>query len=153
MSPAAQINLTEHTKSTLEQIHHAIKVEGFLAQADFFAEQHINHGLPSTREQTTAVLQDIAQTFPDVELEPIQVMYDGEWAIGHYWFRGTHKGMARHPYVHCGLLAGVEPTGKCVRVSHVHVFRIQNGQITEHSGTRDDVAMVKQLGLGIRVDG
>jgi predicted ester cyclase len=55
--------------------------------------------------------------------------------------------------VHYGLLAGIEPTGKFVEVPHVHIFRIQNGQITEHSGTRDDVAMLKQLGLSIRTDG
>jgi predicted ester cyclase len=51
------------------------------------------------------------------------------------------------------LLTGIEPTGKVVRVPHVHIFRIQNGQIIEHGGTRDDMTMLKQLGLAIRVDG
>ena len=128
MSQPVPIDVTQQTRATLEAIHRTVKANGFLAQADFFAERHINYGFPSSREQTRAVLQDIAETFPDIALEPIQVMYDGEWAIGHYWCSGTHKGMARHPYVHHGLLAGVEPTGRSMRVSHVHIFRIQTAR-------------------------
>ena len=153
MSQLVPIDVTEQTRATLEAIHRTVKANGFLAQADFFAERHINYGFPSTREQTRAVLQDIVETFPNIVLEPIQVMYDGEWAIGQYWCIGTHKGVARHPFVHHGLLAGVKPTGRSMRVSHVHIFRIQRGQITEHGGTRDDVAMARQLGLTLRVGG
>ena len=142
---------TEHTKATIEAIQQAMKERGFIAQADFFAENHINHGFPATREVTRAVLQDITDTFPDIDLKPIQMMYDGEWAIGYYWFVGTHLGMAQHPYVHYGLMTGVVPTGKAMKVHHVHIFRIQNSQITEHYATRDDVAMVQQLGLELKV--
>lgn len=87
-------------------------------------------------------------TFPDLVFEPIQIMVQSESAIGYYWFSGTHLGIARHPYVHHGPLTGVPLTGKSMRVHHVHVFRIQN----EHDGTRDDVAMVKQLGLALRLE-
>ena len=153
MKQAAQDSLTEQTRATLERIHQTVKEKGFVAQAEFFAPEHINHGFPSTREQTRGVLQDIASTFPDIAMEPIQVMYDGEWAIGFYWFSGTHEGMGQHPYVHYGLLAGIEPTGKTMRVHHAHIFRIQNGLITEHHGTRDDVGMVRQLGLELKARG
>lgn len=146
------INVEAHTKATIDQIQQAMKERGWMAQADFFAEQHVNHGFPSTREQTAGVLRDILHTFPDISFEPIQIMVQGEWAMGFYWFSGTHLGMSQHPYVHYGVLTGIPPTGKFMRVHHVHLFRIQNGQITEHHGTRDDVAMVKQLGLELRVE-
>jgi predicted ester cyclase len=59
--------------------------------------------------------------------------------------------MAIHPYVHYGLLVGIQPTNKFMRVQHIHMFRFSNGKIVEHQGTRDDVAMVQQLGLSLTV--
>lgn len=143
--------LEVHTRTTIDRIHEAIKEHGFLAQADFFAEEHINHGFAATREQTRAVLQDIVNTLPDATIEPILTMVQDEWAIGYYWFMGTHKGIAQHPYVHYGLLAGVPSTNKFMKVHHTHIFRIRDGQIIEHYGTRDDVAMVMQLGLELKI--
>jgi predicted ester cyclase len=135
----------------MEQIHERMKTEGLLVQLEFFAEEANNHGFHVTKAQIREVLTDIVNTFPDVRLEPLEVVAEGDWVVGRYWFTGTHKGMAIHPYVHYGLLVGVQPTNKMMRVQHIHMFRFENGKIVEHQATRDDVAMVQQLGLSLTV--
>jgi predicted ester cyclase len=135
----------------LEHIHERMKTEGLTVQLEYFAEEVNNHGFQVTKAQVREVLIDIVNTFPDIKLEPLEICAQGDWVVGHYWFTGTHKGMAIHPYVHYGLLVGVEPTNKVMRVQHIHMFRFQNGKIVEHQATRDDVAMVQQLGLRLEV--
>ena len=125
----------------------AIKRDGFTAQADFFADRTINHGMLTTRDEVRAVLQDISTTFPDVRLEAHDVVAEGDWVVVRCDFTGTHEGVGRHPFVHEGLLAGVAPTGKSVRVQHIHMFRLKDGQVIEHWANRDDIGMARQLGL------
>jgi predicted ester cyclase len=138
-------------KAILEQIHERMKIEGLMVQLEYFAEEANNHGFTVTKAQIREVLTDIVNTFPDVRLEPLEVVAQGDWVVARYWFTGTHKGMAIHPYVHYGLLVGVQPTNKVMRVQHIHMFRFENGKIVEHQATRDDVAMVQQLGLSLTV--
>lgn len=123
---------------------------GFAAQADFFAGQPINHGMSVTRDAVRVVLQDISDTFPDVRLELLNLVAEGDWVVARCDFVGTHLGVGRHPFVHEGLLAGVPPTGRSVRVQHIHMFRLWDGHIVEHWANRDDVGMIRQLGLSKR---
>jgi hypothetical protein len=46
-----------------------------------------------------------------------------------------------------GLLHGVPPTGKCVSVLNIHVYRLADGLIAEHRAVRDDLGLMQQLGL------
>ncbi len=138
-------------KAIMEQIHERMKTEGLLVQLEYFADEANNHGFKVTKAQIREVLLDITNTFPDIQLEPLEVIAQGDWVVARYWFTGTHEGMAIHPYVHYGLLVGVQPTKKVMRVQHIHMFRFENGKIAEHQATRDDVAMVQQLGLLLTV--
>jgi predicted ester cyclase len=144
-------NVSLRNKATLEHLHERMKTEGFLVQLEYFAEEANNHGFNVTKAQIKEVLLDIVNTFPDIALEPLEVIAQGDWVAARYWFTGTHKGMAIHPYIHYGLLVGVPPTNKTMRVEHIHMFRFENGKIVEHQATRDDVAMVQQLGLSLTV--
>jgi lactoylglutathione lyase len=44
------------------------------------------------------------------------------------------------------LLAGVEPTGKDVSWTYMHLWRVVDGQIVEHWACRDDVGLLRQVG-------
>jgi predicted ester cyclase len=46
-----------------------------------------------------------------------------------------------------GPLMGREPTGRRFAVRHVYIWRIADGRIVEHWGSRDDLGLVAQLGL------
>lgn len=141
----------QKNKRLVEQIHERSITEGLLVQLEYFADEVNNHGFKVSKAQVREVLTDIVNTFPDIRLEPLEVCAEGDWVTARYWFTGTHKGMAIHPYVHYGLLVGVAPTNKVMRVQHIHMFRLENGKIIEHQATRDDVAMVQQLGLRLEV--
>jgi predicted ester cyclase len=144
------MNTTERNLAIFQRIQEAVEKHGITAQADFFAEQSVNHGMSVTREDIRAILQDIVDTFGDVRLDPLDVVADGDWIVARSRFSGTHTGVGRNPFVHHGLLAGVAPTGRRIQVQHIHMFRFEDGEIVEHWATRDDVEMMLQLGLPIR---
>jgi predicted ester cyclase len=45
------------------------------------------------------------------------------------------------------MLIGVPPTGRSFEALHMHMFRVVDGLIQEHWGGRDDIGMMRQLGL------
>lgn len=48
---------------------------------------------------------------------------------------------------HTGPLMGREPTNRTFAVRHVNIWRIADGQIADHWGSRDDLGLLNQLGL------
>jgi predicted ester cyclase len=48
---------------------------------------------------------------------------------------------------HTGPLVGREPTGRRFAVRHVYIWRIADGKLIEHWGSRDDLGLLQQLGL------
>jgi predicted ester cyclase len=137
----------ELNRATISEMLEAVARDGFAAQVEYFAERSTNHGFPSDRDAIRGILEDIMATFPDAAFELAEILADGDWVVVRCYLCGTHLGTGRHPYVHYGLLAGVPPTGKTVRVEHIHMFRLEGGLIVEHRATRDDVGMMRQLGL------
>lgn len=49
--------------------------------------------------------------------------------------------------VHTGDFLGIPPTGKPVSVQHMHFHRVANGQVTEHWGVRDELTLLRQIGV------
>jgi predicted ester cyclase len=49
--------------------------------------------------------------------------------------------------VHTGEFLGIPATGRSINVQHLHLYRISGGQVTEHWGGRDDLALLTQLGV------
>ena len=58
----------------------------------------------------------------------------------------THAGIGRLPVLG-GLLVGVPPTGRGFKVQHIHWLTLKDGLFVEHRANRDDVGMMRQLGL------
>lgn len=137
----------ERNRATIAAMMASVERDGFVSQVEYFAEQSTNHGFPADRAAIRGILEDIMTTFPDAGFEPAEIVAEGDWVVVRCFMRGTHLGTGRHPYVHYGLLAGVAPTGRSVRVEHIHMFRLEDGRIVEHQATRDDVGMMRQLGL------
>lgn len=48
---------------------------------------------------------------------------------------------------HTGDFLGVPPTGNEVNVQHLHFYRIANGQAAEHWGARDELTLLRQIGV------
>jgi predicted ester cyclase len=41
-------------------------------------------------------------------------------------------------------------SGQSYTVTHVHIYRVADGQIREHWAVRDDLSMLRQLGVELR---
>jgi predicted ester cyclase len=83
---------------------------------------------------------------PDARLTTHNSVAEGEWIVVRCTYSGTHRGMSRLP-VDGGMLVGVQPTGRSFEVKHMHMYRVLDGKIAEHFANRDDVGMMRQLGL------
>lgn len=114
--------------------------------AEDWSDDLTNHGEKVGQRGIEMVLEDIIRTFPDAKLEIQNLVAAGETVVVRAIFRGTHRGKGRLP-VNGGMLVGVEPTGKSFAVAHIHWFRLRDKRIIEHYATRDDIEMMRQLGL------
>jgi predicted ester cyclase len=45
------------------------------------------------------------------------------------------------------MLVGVEPTGRRFEAQQIHWYKMRDGKIVDHYANRDDLEMVRQLGL------
>lgn len=48
---------------------------------------------------------------------------------------------------HFGEFQGLPPTGKQIRLSIMHIDRVENGKIVEHWGQGDTLGLMQQLGI------
>lgn len=140
-------NTETQTRAVLDRFHEAIRVHGLTAQLPFFAEPSLNHGFTVTRDDNRTVLEDILNTFPDVHFEPEEIVTEGDLAMVRYTMTGTHQGVQQLPFVHGGVLFGIAPTGKPIRVKHVHLWRFKDGQVVAHDAVQDNLEMARQLGV------
>jgi predicted ester cyclase len=75
--------------------------------------------------------------FPDLHFEIEELVAEGDTVAGRLTMSGTHE----------GPLMGTPPTGRSVRQDHMHFVRFRDGKTVEHWGVRDDLGMMRQLGL------
>jgi predicted ester cyclase len=78
------------------------------------------------------------ESFPDVQMEIVDLIAEGEKVVGRFRCSATHLGPWR----------GHDPTGRRFeRVDEVYIFRVVNGRITEAWGIEDSRSRDRQLGL------
>jgi steroid delta-isomerase-like uncharacterized protein len=79
----------------------------------------------------------LLSVFPDHRFDVEDAAADGETVA----LRGTMTG------THEGELLGIAPRGKRVGAQQSHWFRVEDGKIAEHWAVRDDLVMLRQLGV------
>jgi len=112
----------------------------------YWAEDTKNFGRPLGREGLRQVLDDIYTTFPDFHIEIEEMAAEGDSVIVRCKVSGTHRVTGKLP-VNGGMLVGVAPTQKHFEVLHIHWFKLHDGKIVDHYAARDDIDMMRQLGL------
>ncbi len=105
-----------------------------------------NHSRPGGHEAIRKVRQDIRRTFPDWRIDVVDTIASGSEVVALVRVSGTHLGTGELP-VNGGLLVGVPPTGKRFEVQHIHWYTLAGGKIVNHRACRDDLGMMRQLGL------
>lgn len=140
------MNTTEANRRIAEQFHEAFNRGDLEAAPSCFAEDCRNHGRQVGRAGVRTVLGEIKTNFPDARLTILNSVAEGEWLVLRCTYSGTHRGTSHFP-VDGGMLVGVPPTGRSVEVRHIHMYRVLDSKIAEHFANRDDVGMMRQLGL------
>jgi predicted ester cyclase len=81
------------------------------------------------------------QSFPDVQMEIVELIAEGEKVVGRFRCSATHLGPWR----------GQAPTGRRFeRVDEVYIFRVRDGRIAEAWGIEDTASRERQLALSSR---
>lgn len=133
-----------HNAELVRRYLDAVWNHGDLAAVDeFFSDEFTNFGHQG--EDARALIRAIVATwraaFPDLRFEIEDEIVSGDAVVHLVTCSGTHRGTFEHPAV--GKLA---PSGRSFAVDHMHIHRVRDGRIVQHWGTRNDLAMLQQLG-------
>ena len=132
----------EEYKVAFRRTYEELFNQGNLAVAEeVIAPDFVNHEAPADHtpgpESMRVVAGMLRTAFPDLHFTIEDLVAEGDLVAGRVTMRGTHE----------GPLMGMPPTGRQVEQAHMHFVRFQNGKAVEHWGVRDDVGMLRQLGL------
>jgi predicted ester cyclase len=118
-----------------------------VAAAAFYTEDASNHLRTVGRAGMQAVFETLYAVFPDFHYRIFESTAEDDRVVCKVEMTGTHRGQPLLREAFSGMLNGVAPTGKSVKVLQFHSFRIRDALIAEHAAVRDDMGMVVQLGL------
>jgi steroid delta-isomerase-like uncharacterized protein len=128
-----------HYRRTFEEVFN----QGNLALVDeLVAPDFLNHEVPPGMknrgpESTRQVVTMLRTAFPDLHFTIEDLVAQGDTVAGRATMSGTHLG----PF------QGVPPTGRSFQQAHMHFVRFRDGKAIEHRAVRDDLGMMRQLGV------
>jgi steroid delta-isomerase-like uncharacterized protein len=110
---------------------------------EFFGDEFENFGHrgAQARALIRAIVAAWRRAFPDLRFDVVDEVVNGDAVVHLVTCSGTHTGAFEHPAF--GVLP---PSGRRFSVDHMHIHRVRNGRIVQHWGTRNDLAMMQQLG-------
>ena len=113
-------------------------LDGFGAMlADDFVEHEETPGLAPTKEGVLEFFRMYRAAFPDLQMEPQDVLTSGDRAVARVRATGTQQ----------GEFMGMPPSGKNVDVQLIDIIRFDDdGLAREHWGVVDLMTMMQQLG-------
>ena len=113
-------------------------LDGFAARlADDFVEHEETPGLAPTKEGVLEFFRMYRAAFPDLQMEPQDVLTSGDRAVARVRATGTQQ----------GEFMGMPASGKNVDVQLIDIIRFDDdGLAREHWGVVDLMTMMQQLG-------
>jgi len=131
-------DIKSKARRTWEEIFPACDIE---ALADVVAADVVGHGArpdePPGLEGIKRTMLWLARVFSDQRWEIHHVVGEGDTVVVHC----THHGR------HTGDLMGIAPTNREVAYAYVHIVKFRDGKAAEHWGVRDDMTLMRQLGV------
>jgi hypothetical protein len=130
-APVSQENSQERNKSVVRRLVAEVLNGGRL---DLISELYD----PSIATEARAWIAPFRASFPDVRMEVVDLIAEGETVVGRFTCSATHTGeWLGHP-----------PTGRRFeRVDEVSIFRFRDGLIASAWGIEDNLTRLTQLGL------
>ena len=105
--------------------------------ADDFVEHEETPGLEPNREGVMTFFRMYRAAFPDLRMDPQDVLVSGDKVVARVRATGTHQ----------GEFMGMAATGRSVDVELIDIIRVgDDGLAHEHWGVFDALKMMQQLG-------
>lgn len=102
------------------------------------APNFILHGAPGPgTEPVKGMLAMFRTGLPDVKMTIEDIIAEGDKVVFRVTVQGTHQGEFR----------GIPPTGKQVTITGIQIWRIADDKIAEGWFNRDDLGLMRQLGV------
>jgi predicted ester cyclase len=93
---------------------------------------------PQTADAARRWVEPFRLAFPDVEMQTIELVAEGDRVVGRFRCSGTHLGPWR----------GNQPTGRRMHsIDEVYFFTLRDGRIADTWGIEDTAKRMRQLGL------
>ena len=106
--------------------------------ADDFVEHEETPGLAPTKDGVLEFFRMQLAGFPDLRMEPQDVLASDDKVVIRSKITGTHQ----------GELMGIPATGRSIDVSVIDIIQFRDdGLAHEHWGVIDSMAMMQQLGV------
>ena len=133
---------TEDNKATVQHLYEQLFNQGNLSVADeVIAPDFINHnaspGSNRGPESMRQLITMLSTAFPDMHYTIEELVAEGDTVVARVTVSGTHRG----PF------QGMPPTGRSFRQAQMHFIRFRDGKAVEHRAVRDDLGMMRQLGV------
>ncbi len=104
--------------------------------ADGFVDHDPGDYAP-TKDGLKHFFSDFRTAFPDLTVEPVEMVATDDWVAMRYTVRGTHR----------GEFQGHAPTGRSFEAPAMQLGMWKDGLCTERWGVTDQSAILEQLGL------
>lgn len=113
-------------------------IDGFGALlADDFVEHEETPGLEPTKDGVLQFFRMYRGAFPDLRMEPLDVLSSGDKIVARVRATGTHQ----------GDFLGLPASGRRIDIALIDIIRFgDDGLAHEHWGVVDALAMMQQLG-------
>ncbi len=132
--------MSEDPKSLMRRLYQEVSAGNLAALDELLADDLVEHeefpGLEPNKEGVKQFFAMFRSAFPDLRMEPHEMLAEGDLVCARMTVTGTHQ----------GEFMGVPPTGKKIEMEGIDIVRTRDGQATEHWGVMDAMAMMQQLG-------
>jgi predicted ester cyclase len=89
-------------------------------------------------DEMAAYFEELFAAVPDVRLEPVKIVADGEDVLARWRLTGTHTG---------AVWAGIEPTGARIELDGVDHFTVRDGRILANFVVFDQMVVGRAMGV------
>jgi steroid delta-isomerase-like uncharacterized protein len=127
---------------TVKRLYEAINAGDMEVFDDVVADDFVEHeelpGLEPSKEGVRAFFESFLAAFPDLRMEPVDILESGDKVVARVKVTGTNQ----------GEFLGAPATGKAIDVQLIDIIRVgDDGLAHEHWGVMDQLTMMQQLGM------
>ena len=132
--------MADDPKSLARRFYQEVSAGNLDALDELLADDFVDHeefpGIEPTKEGVRQYFALFRSAFPDLHMEPHEIVAEDDLVCARVTMTGTHD----------GEFVGLAPTGRRVEVEGIDMVRVRDGRAVEHWGVTDAMTMMQQLG-------